>query len=85
MMSTLSAGHELALVASGKLEARVTCDPFGKAWDYAPGALLVSEAGGIVANIGKRTYDYRNCDFIAASPNVYRALAEGPEAVFPID
>jgi myo-inositol-1(or 4)-monophosphatase len=85
IMTTLSSGHEFALVASGKLEARVSCDPFGKAWDYAPGALLVSEAGGIVANIGKRDYDYRDCNFIAASPNVYRILTEGPDAVFAID
>ena len=48
------------------------------------GSLLVQEAGGIVANIGKRTYDYRNGNFIAANPVVFRELTEGPDALFPI-
>lgn len=81
---TICSGYEFALVASGKLEGRVQFDPYGKDYDYAPGSLLVSEAGGVVANLGVHTYDYRNLDFIAANPSVFAALTEGPDATFPI-
>jgi myo-inositol-1(or 4)-monophosphatase len=84
VFKTVASGYEYTLLASGKLEGRVNFDPHGKDWDYAPGSLLVSEAGGIVANIGKRTYDYQNLDFIAASPVAFAALTEGPDAIFPI-
>lgn len=76
-------GFDFSMIASGRLEGRILFDPFGQDWDYAP-SLLVSEAGGIVANIGKRTYDYRNHNFIAANPIVYKDLTEGPNALFPI-
>lgn len=85
LIDTWTAGHELAHVARGAYEARITWRPWGKDWDYAPGSLIVSEAGGKVANIGRRTYDYRDTDFIAASPNVFAALTEGVHALFPID
>lgn len=77
-------GYEFMLVATGKLEARIAVDGFGKDYDFAPGSLLVSEAGGVVANIGSSSYDFRNTDLIAANPATYRALTEGPEALFPI-
>lgn len=74
MVKTVSAGWELMMIAEGKLEARVTIDPYGKDYDFAPGTLLVSEAGGIVHNIGSDTYDYRNLNFIAAAPSAYESL-----------
>jgi fructose-1,6-bisphosphatase/inositol monophosphatase family enzyme len=84
MFKTVSAGYEAVLVAEGKLEGRVCFEPHGKDYDYAPGSLLISEAGGIVANLGKETYDYRNTDFIAANIHLYKHLTEGPDAIFPI-
>jgi fructose-1,6-bisphosphatase/inositol monophosphatase family enzyme len=72
-----SNGYEFALLASGKLDAKIMQNPSGQDWDFAPGALLVSEAGGMIANIGSDKYDYTNHDFIAASPIVYEALAKG--------
>ena len=57
---------------------------YGKDYDFAPGSLLVSEAGGVVANIGKTTYDYRNLNFIASNRPVFTALTEGAGALFPI-
>lgn len=80
MMKTVSAGWEFIMIAEGKLEARVTVDPHGKDYDFAPGALLVAEAGGVVRNIGSHTYDYRNLNFIAATPAAYedlRRIVEG--------
>lgn len=78
------AGYEFALVASGKIDGRISFDPYGKDYDFAPGALLVAEAGGVVANLGSRSYDYRNTDFIAANPRVFKELTEGDDAIFPI-
>lgn len=80
-----ASGYELALVASGKLDGAVYYGKAGsKDYDVAPGTLLIKEAGGVVANIGSRDYDYRNLDFIAANPRVFKDLTEGPDAIFPI-
>jgi len=84
LFSSITSGYEFSLVASGKLEARVCVDPWAKDWDVAPGSLLVEEAGGIVANIGSASYDYRDLNMIAGNPLVYRALTEGPKAIFPL-
>jgi len=77
-VSLVCAGWEFIMVACGKLDARLAIDPWGKDYDFAPGCLLVAEAGGIVRNFGSDTYDYTNRNFIAASPKVYRDFMEGP-------
>ena len=84
LIHIIGCGWEFAMVASGKFEGRISFDSYASDWDYAPGSLLVSEAGGVVANIGVRTYDYRNHDFIAANKQVYEALTAGPDAIFPV-
>lgn len=84
LVKSFSAGWEFAMVASGKIDARICKDPHGMDYDFAPGSLLVSEAGGIVANIGSEKFDYRNLNFIAANPIVYRELTEGKDAFFPL-
>jgi myo-inositol-1(or 4)-monophosphatase len=78
------AGWEYAMVASGKLEGRICFNPWGNDYDYAPGSLLVSEAGGVVANIGSSQYDYRNLNFIASNQVVFSELTDGEGALFPI-
>ena len=85
LVNMVSAGFEYAMVASGKLEGRITLDPYGHVWDYAVGPLLVGEAGGVAANIGKESYDYRNFDVIAANPVVYKELTQGENSLFPIE
>jgi len=72
------------MIASGKIDGRVTVGGWGFDYDFAPGSLLVEEAGGIVANVGKTSYDYRGRDFLAVNPHVYKDLTEGESAVFPI-
>lgn len=62
------------MVAAGKVDGRVTFEPYGNDYDFAPGSLLVEEAGGVVRNLGSDTYDYRNTDFIAANPIIYKEL-----------
>ncbi len=84
LFEVLAAGYEFALVASGRLEGRVTFDPWGYDFDYAAGAFLVHEAGGRVSNIGKETYDYRNVNSLAANPSVFESLTRDPDALFPI-
>lgn len=85
VMRSLVAGYEFTMVATGKVEGRVCVDPWGKDYDYAPGSLLVEEAGGIVATIGSSSYDFRDPNMIAASPAAFRRLTEGPDAIFPVD
>ncbi len=74
-MHTISAGYEFGLVAQGKIGGRICFDPFGKDWDYGPGSLLVTEAGGRVTNIGASSYDFRKHNFIAANLSVHEELS----------
>lgn len=83
LIQTISAGYEFVLVATGKIEGRICYDPFGKDYDYAPGSLLVSEAGGTVINIGSTFYDYRNTNLIAGNQNLVKDFTEGPSVIFP--
>lgn len=77
LVKTISAGWEFAMIADGKLDGRICFDPYGQDYDFAPGCLLVSEAGGIVANIDStsKKYDFTNTNFIAASPIVHEELS----------
>ncbi|MDE2071764.1 MAG: hypothetical protein KGI70_03495 [Patescibacteria group bacterium] len=84
LMEMMTARWSLAMVASGKLDGRITWDGWGFDYDFAPGSLLVEEAGGAVANIGKRSYDCRNRDFLACNQEVFKGLTEGTDALFPI-
>jgi myo-inositol-1(or 4)-monophosphatase len=67
-------GYTMAAIASGAIDGRIAYRSRGAAWDYAPGVLLISEAGGRVANIGSNGYDYRNTDIIASNPIVFDDL-----------
>jgi myo-inositol-1(or 4)-monophosphatase len=84
MIETVNCGYEFGLIATGKIEGRICMHPYGRDYDYAAGTLLVAEAGGIVANIGQTTYDYRNHDFLATNKVVYEELTSGPDALFPL-
>jgi len=74
LFKTVSCGYEFGLIAQGKIEGRIALDPFGDDWDYAAGSLLVTEAGGRVVNIGKKSYDYKNHNFIAGNSIVCQEL-----------
>jgi fructose-1,6-bisphosphatase/inositol monophosphatase family enzyme len=74
MFKTISCGFEFGLIAQGKIDGRISLDPFGDDWDYAPGALLIAEAGGVVRNIGKKDYDFTNHNFIAVNPTISKEL-----------
>ena len=74
LFNSINAGWEFAMVASGKLDARLGFDPYGKDYDFSPGSLIVAEAGGIVTNVNKDTYDYRDTSHIACNPVIYEEL-----------
>ncbi len=84
VIDTICSGNEFVMVAKGQIECRICYDPFGNDYDFAPGSLLVSEAGGIVKNIGSNDYDYRNTNLIAANKPLFEYLTQGSNAMFPI-
>jgi myo-inositol-1(or 4)-monophosphatase len=67
-------GYILSAVASGATDGIITYGTGGGVWDFAPGALLIREAGGHVANIGSDTYDYRNVEMVAAGEQIFGQL-----------
>lgn len=76
LTAVYSAGHFFTLVAEGKVEGCIRYEGYGKSYDYAPGALLIQEAGGIAMNIGSSTYDYTNLNFVAANKHVIVPINE---------
>jgi len=86
VVNTITAGYEFAMTAEGRLDGRVQVDPYGDIYDFAVGSLLVSEAGGAVANIGcpRGVYDYRNLSFLSTNKKVFEELTEGSEAIFSL-
>jgi len=84
IIATINCGFEFAMIASGKLDGRIGLEPYGMDWDFAPGSLLVSEAGGVATNIGERTYDYQNHDFIITNAAVHAELTSGQNPIFPM-
>lgn len=83
IIHTINCGFEFAMIASGRLDGRIGLDPYGMDWDFAPGSLLVSEAGGIATNIGSTSYDYRNHDYIIANKVLHHDLTQSDTAIFP--
>jgi fructose-1,6-bisphosphatase/inositol monophosphatase family enzyme len=70
--------RDITTVLDGFTEAALVYGSGGGDWDYAPRGLLYQELGAVVSNIGKNIsspdYDYRNHDFLAASPEVFERL-----------
>src|SRR3989344_5954019 len=74
-LQLISSGYEYTLIAEGKADASVCLDPYGKAYDFAPGVLLVSEAGGVVKDFQHKDYRINQTSFIVArSPKLYNEL-----------
>ncbi len=49
---------------------RISQDPWGNDYDFAPRQLLVKEAGGVVANIGANSFNYKNLNFLAVKKSL---------------
>ncbi|HEV2403137.1 MAG TPA: inositol monophosphatase [Candidatus Saccharimonadales bacterium] len=69
-----NSAFDFSLIARGSIEGRIHFGGKACEWDFAPGALIVQEAGGRVANIGSDGYDYRKLDHIAANPVIFDEL-----------
>jgi fructose-1,6-bisphosphatase/inositol monophosphatase family enzyme len=67
-------GYGFILVAEGATAARFNLHSRGYIHDYAPGALLVREAGGVILPVQQDTYDYKTRSFIACHPNLAPVL-----------
>lgn len=68
------AGYNFSAIARGAIEGICTYDSKGREWDYAPGALLVQEAGGRVENLFSDSYDYRKLPLVASNTVVFDGL-----------
>jgi myo-inositol-1(or 4)-monophosphatase len=67
-----AAALDLSYVAAGRFDGFFE---FGlKPWDTAAGALLITEAGGLVASLDGTTYTSASPHIVAASPQVAPAL-----------
>ena len=70
-----AAALDLAYVACGRLDAfwELGLAP----WDMAAGALLIQEAGGLVANLEGEAGFMESGDICAATPKIFTALLDG--------
>lgn len=63
-------GHGFAMVAEGSIAARFQLHSRGGIHDYAPGALLVKEAGGDIIPVLSSSYNYKSKCFVACHPKI---------------
>ena len=59
-------GDGFTQILDGRVAARFQMHASGSAHDYAPGALLVEEAGGVILPIKNQFYSFESNSFIAA-------------------
>ncbi len=70
------AGFGFCAVASGDVAVRFQLHSKGGVHDYAPGALLVEEAGGSIIPIASDVYRYDTKSFVACHPSLSKFLQE---------
>src|SRR5947207_1815088 len=69
-----SAAIDLCYVAAGRMDGFWERDL--KPWDIAGGALLVSEAGGVVTNFRGEDFTSRGRDVVASNAGIHRAMLD---------
>lgn len=74
-------GHGLTLVAEGAVAARFQLHASGIAHDYAPGGLLVEEAGGVNIPILQDKYTFDCNSFVACHPLLAERISDNIEAI----
>ena len=67
-----SAALELAYVAAGRLDG--FWQAYLKPWDCAAGALIVREAGGLIADFNGDSHWMDNGDIVAANPKIFHQM-----------
>jgi myo-inositol-1(or 4)-monophosphatase len=74
MRRTGSAALDLAYVASGRLDGLWA---FGlRPWDIAAGALLITEAGGLISDLQGGDEFIKDGHVIAGTPKVFKSLLQ---------
>lgn len=61
-------GYGFSRVAEGYAAARIQINAGGYIHDYAPGALLVQEAGGVVISLNEEQFTIRSKSFVVCHP-----------------
>ena len=61
-------GFGFTQVSEGTVAARFQMESKGYVHDYAPGGLLIAEAGGAVIPIQEKSYTYKTTSFVACHP-----------------
>ncbi len=79
------AGNGFALVAEGTVAARFQINAGGYIHDYAPGALLVSEAGGVLIPLNSSPYTYKTKSFIACHPALADTLSTAKDQIAALE
>lgn len=74
-------GNGFTLVAEGAIAARFQLWASGGAHDYAPGALLVAEAGGLNIPIKDDSYSYKTNSFITCHRSMAKAFENTIEQI----
>ena len=74
-------GYGFNAIAEGSVAARFQLHSRGYIHDYAPGALLVSEAGGVIIPIKEDTYTYKTTSFVACHPELENTIRENLQAI----
>jgi myo-inositol-1(or 4)-monophosphatase len=69
-----SAALDLCYVAAGRMDGFWECDL--KPWDIAGGALLVSEAGGVVTNFRGGEFTSRGRNVVASNGRIHQAMVD---------
>jgi myo-inositol-1(or 4)-monophosphatase len=75
---TGSAALDLAYVAAGRLDGFWEFGVYP--WDIAAGCLLISEAGGLVADLGGGEEYLKSGNLVAGTPKVFAQLLQVIEA-----
>ena len=68
------ASLDLCYVASGRYDGYWELDL--EAWDMAAGALIATEAGGIVTSVSGEPFDFFGRSLLATNPNLHNQLLE---------
>ncbi len=69
-------GYGFTMVADGRAAARFNMHGGGYVHDYAPGGLLVREAGGVLVPILDAQYGYQTRSFVACHPDVAAVIEQ---------
>lgn len=78
-------GDGFTKILDGLVAARFQMHASGYAHDYAPGALLVSEAGGVIIPIKDDHYTYESQSFAACHPKLAELITQNVDRLKVLD